>query len=192
MFALLYGITVHEIKSYSAAYKGGESGHSITTWKDSHVHDITMAETENIWKINNLGQPNREMLVSAMSTGNNRDMMTSEWLERFFELCDQSPSSDFTRVPADKQIEIYERYIASIGTEKWESEPVDIARFGRLWNSLYPHCRYGQECRIPGSCSTCADIDRWRRTSTDEIIHKMCQEAHHIHRGGLFLLERKQ
>jgi hypothetical protein len=152
-----------------------------------------MAQTESIWNKNNLGPPITDILVSAMSPGNHRDLMCTQWLEEFFELCDHSPNSDFTRVPADEQREIYERYTVAMGTEEWEfTQPINSIHFGQLWNTLYPYCRYGQECRIPGSCSTCADIDRWRRTSSDDIIHQMCKEAHHLHRGGLFLLERKQ
>ncbi len=79
----------------------------IRKWGDSYIHDLTMAQSEKIRKENNLGQPDREMLISAMSPASNRDLMTTIWLEELFELCDHSPNCDFTRVPANQQNEIY-------------------------------------------------------------------------------------
>ena len=50
-----------------------------------------------------------------------------------------------------------------------------------LWYYLYT-----------GTCDTCYEIDTQRRSSPDVETQEQLKRAHHLHRGGLFNLERLQ
>ena len=41
-----------------------------------------------------------------------------------------------------------------------------------------------------GTCDTCYEIDTLRRSSPDLETQEQLKRAHHLHRGGLFNLER--
>jgi len=41
-----------------------------------------------------------------------------------------------------------------------------------------------------GTCDTCYEIDTLRRSSPDSETQEQLKRAHHLHRGGLFNLER--
>ena len=43
-----------------------------------------------------------------------------------------------------------------------------------------------------GTCDTCYEIDTQRRSSPDLETQEQLKRAHHLHRGGLFNLERLQ
>ena len=69
---------------------------------------------------------------------------------------------------------------------------VGYQRFTQLWNILFPRSRLRSWIDIPGKCDTCLEIDRLRRESKDRNIQLALKKAHHLHRGGLFMLERKR
>ena len=45
-------------------------------------------------------------------------------------------------------------------------------------------------CFRTGTCDTCYEIDTLRRSSPDLETQEQLKRAHHLHRGGLFNLER--
>lgn len=69
---------------------------------------------------------------------------------------------------------------------------VDIKTFGALWNVLFPKSLIRKQKDIPGTCKTCYAIEQGRKTSEDAEVQAMFREAHALHRGGCFMLERDQ
>jgi len=69
---------------------------------------------------------------------------------------------------------------------------VSLNRFYELWDSLYPLSINRSWVSIPGKCNICYYIDQMRRTSTSLDVQKALQQAHLLHRGGLFMLERQE
>jgi hypothetical protein len=46
---------------------------------------------------------------------------------------------------------------------------------------------------VLGKCDFCARLDKLRKKATEEsdgMIQEYCHDAHALHRGGLFMLER--
>jgi len=69
---------------------------------------------------------------------------------------------------------------------------VALNRFYELWDGLYPLSINRSWVSIPGKCKICYYIDQMRRTSTSVSVQKALQHAHLLHRGGLFMLERRE
>lgn len=111
------------------------------------------------------------------------------WLEEYFETYgDFSPNKDEIKLAITRKKEIYELY-----RKNMQSRPaVSPQKFYTIWNALFPRCVSRPWCDIPGKCETCADIDRMRRESTDPDVQRSLRDAHLLHRGGLFMLERNE
>jgi hypothetical protein len=45
---------------------------------------------------------------------------------------------------------------------------------------------------IPGKCETCAYIDQKRRFSTSSQVQEHLKQAFLLHRGGMFMAERRE
>lgn len=69
---------------------------------------------------------------------------------------------------------------------------VNIKTFGALWNVLFPKCLIRKQKDIPGTCKTCYAIEQGRKTSEDAEVQAKLKDAHFLHRGGCFMLERDQ
>jgi hypothetical protein len=46
--------------------------------------------------------------------------------------------------------------------------------------------------QVPGKCKICGEIDRIRKTKHHLVYQTACKEAHQLHRGGMFMLERQK
>ena len=57
-----------------------------------------------------------------------------------------------------------------------------------LQSLVYDHEVYHYD--TTGTCDTCYEIDTLRRSSPDSETQEQLKRAHHLHRGGLFNLER--
>jgi hypothetical protein len=55
---------------------------------------------------------------------------------------------------------------------------------------LFFICSSAEQLLFLGKCDTCFAIDDMRRTCQDETTLCKLRDAHHLHRGGLFMLER--
>ena len=73
--------------------------------------------------------------------------------------------------------------------------PLSLWAFEEVWRVQFPHCLLRPFCSVIGKCEVCARIDKLRRKATEESdlrIQEACQDAHDLHRGGMFMLERSQ
>jgi len=115
------------------------------------------------------------------------------WLEHYFETYgDQAPNRDETHLMIMQKTDLYNLYKHEMDTSNPPRPIVSKTRFNSLWNVLFPKCRCRPWCDIPGKCDICYEIDRLRRTEEDSIVQEKLKEAHHMHRGGMFMLERHE
>ena len=113
-----------------------------------------------------------------------------KWLERYFELYgDDIPNADEVMIQVMLKKSVYELYVKHM-KQQGDRETIDLPRFYTIWNVLFPKHRKRPYCDIPGSCDTCYQIDRLRRQENDTHTVQMLKDAHLMHRGGLFMLER--
>lgn len=112
------------------------------------------------------------------------------WLEQYFQdNGDHIPNSDETRVNVLVR-DLYQSYQRSCEYKKLRF--VGYPTFSNNWKYFFPNCTRRPYVDIPGKCSTCFEIDRLRKTVESEEVQKLLAEAHYLHRGGLFMLERKE
>ena len=110
---------------------------------------------------------------------------------RYFDTFgDKSPTcEDEIKVSVSMKKDVWETYMRQL--EKSDKK-VSLPRFYELWDSLYPLSINRPWVNIPGKCSICYYIDQMRRKSTSVSVQKALQQAHLLHRGGLFMLERRE
>ena len=113
------------------------------------------------------------------------------WLEEYFlKYGDSAPNRDETHLLIMHKSDIYKRYVHELETSFPPRKFVSYSRFIALWNVLFPKYINRPWCDIPGKCDICYEIDKQRRTIEESIVQEKLKEAHHLHRGGLFMLER--
>jgi hypothetical protein len=115
----------------------------------------------------------------------------SIWLLEYFEKYgDKSPNGEETKLHLMKKNDVYYQYTHEFNLKK--RPIVSETKFINLWNVLYPQYCMRQYCDIPGKCETCYEIDRLRRITDESVVQEKLREAHHLHRGGMFMLERNE
>ena len=113
------------------------------------------------------------------------------WLERYFATYgDIAPNKDEIKLAICRKKEIFDVYVKDMETGRRST--VEQHTFYEIWNALFPRAVSRPWCDIPGKCNTCYEIDRMRRESTDPNVQERLKEAHLMHRGGLFMLERNE
>jgi hypothetical protein len=119
--------------------------------------------------------------------------LCSLWLENYFEKYgDSAPNRDEVHLLIMQRKDLYKRYVHELSSASLPQNTVSESRFLQLWDVLFPKCINRPWCDIPGKCDICYEIDRLRRTSEDSIVQKHLKDAHHLHRGGMFMLERNE
>jgi hypothetical protein len=115
------------------------------------------------------------------------------WLENFFsKYGDCAPNRDEIHLLIMQKKELYDQYVDDFTSSKRNEQIVSYSRFNELWNVLFPRAISRPWCSIPGKCNTCAEIDRKRRESRESHVQECLRDAHHLHRGGMFMLERQE
>ena len=105
-----------------------------------------------------------------------------EWLRNYFDVYgDDSPNSEETLVQIMLKGDLYKHYLIDMKGQPIVSEP----RFGELWNDLFLHCQHRSYC-------VCYEIDKQRRATSDRHQARMLKDAHLLHRGGMFMIERER
>lgn len=131
------------------------------------------------------------MVRAALTPLAEKQQYCQLWLEEYFNICgDNVPNEDEIRISISEKKDVYEKYKSDF--DKASIATVDEKTFGNLWNVLFPNCVIRTYVDIPGKCSTCYHIDRLRREVSDEKVQRKLSEAHHLHRGGLFMRERQE
>eukprot|EP01031_Cornospumella_fuschlensis_P032420 gene32420-39203_t len=114
------------------------------------------------------------------------------WMrDAFYTYGDHAPNENgiiFLNFPSKKSVhDDYKKYC------KQTSIPaVDYKNFVGLWQTLFPKCVLRSFVSIPGKCDTCYEINRQRTECRDSRMQTYLKQAHELHRGGLFMLERKE
>lgn len=103
---------------------------------------------------------------------------------------DYSPNSEARRVDVYDKSELFRIYEEKFGNENNAMATVSYAKFCEMWNYIFPKYHTADFCNIPGKCWVCYEIDCLRQSTDDSVVLKKCQEAHQLHRGGMFALER--
>jgi hypothetical protein len=131
------------------------------------------------------------MVRAALSPLAESQRLCEEWLRVYFEVHgDSLPDELETSVQVMLKKDLYQTYEAKM---KADARPVvDISKFCELWRVFFPRVRLRPHCDIPGKCWLCARIDKLRRDENDEHTARMLRDAHTLHRGGLFHLEREE
>ena len=107
-------------------------------------------------------------------------------ISNYLETTVQNKDEVMIQVMLKKQVhEHYQKHMMSQSRAY-----VGLERFYDIWNVLYSKHRLRPYCDIPGSCDTCYEIDRLRRQEKDTHTAQMLKDAHLMHRGGMFMLER--
>jgi hypothetical protein len=115
------------------------------------------------------------------------------WLENYFQkYADSAPNKDEIHLLIMQKKDLYERYRAEYLACNRSEELVSYPRFIELWNVIFPKAVTRPWCSIPGKCNVCGEIDRLRRVSQDNYVQQCLRDAHHLHRGGMFMLERQE
>jgi hypothetical protein len=84
--------------------------------------------------------------------------------------------------------QVYDQYQKHMAAQ--HREFVGLERFYEIWKVIYPKNRQRPYCDIPSSCDTCYEIDRLRRQENSTYTAQMLKNAHLMHRGRMFMLER--
>lgn len=114
------------------------------------------------------------------------------WMEDFFKTYgDAVPNADEIRLPIMTKKDVFDKYEHHFKSIVPPLPTVDYSRFINLWNAQFPNARKRPWCEIPGKCDTCYRIDKLRKTADDSITLKKLQDAHLMHRGGMFMKQRK-
>lgn len=113
-------------------------------------------------------------------------------MSEYFDMCDVSPNSEFTRVNAMVKKEIYSQYCKEQSSLDPDTAIVTESMFNQLWSVVYPYCVQRVHCNIPGKCEICGTIDKLRRSSSARVTLLYLKKAHYLHRGGMFMMERKR
>ena len=128
---------------------------------------------------------------------NDSSLFAVVWLKDYFDLCDKSPDSDKTFVNVAEKSDVYNMYVGELSSMNGHLDCVEAnilakGHFLRLWNVLFPRCIRRPNCDIPGKCGTCYEIDKIRRETDSKKVKQLCKQAHALHRGGMFMKERKR
>lgn len=119
--------------------------------------------------------------------------MLSIWLEEFFlTFGDHAPNDETISLSLVHKKNAYQQYV----TEMSESIPkrpyVSLPRFIAVWNVTFPNCKCRTFVDVPGKCDICYEIDRQRKACPDAHTQRKLTEAHNMHRGGMFMKERRE
>jgi len=116
------------------------------------------------------------------------------WLNWFFKTFgDKMPNFDEIRLSLMGKTEVYEHYKKDSISDRGEHyQLVSYSMFVSLWNICFPHCVIRPFCDIPGKCDICFEIDKMRQATDTTIVQEHLRQAHLLHRGGMFMLERKR
>ena len=115
------------------------------------------------------------------------------WMENYFDTYgDKAPNRDEIHLLIMQKADVYKLYAHEFQNSSPPRKVISYSRFLGLWNALFPKCINRPWCDIPGKCDICYEIDKQRRTSEDAVVQEKLREAHHIHRGGMIMLERQE
>lgn len=131
------------------------------------------------------------MVQAALTPLADRQQMATYWLFDYFtDFGDHAPNSTETSLSVATKKALWVTYrdeMTQLG-----HVCVTYEKFIELWNAIFPHFRTRPWINIPGKCDTCYRIDTMRRQSNSRGVHEALKQCHHLHRGGMFMQERRE
>lgn len=117
------------------------------------------------------------------------------WLDKHFSYYgDVSPTTGQIHLDYCEAKEIYEQYSYDMKItyphQVFNSVAVDYTTFLKNWNSIFPHVSIRAYKQVSGKCKICFFITEGRKGSKTRTQLKAFQEAHQLHKMGMFMLER--
>jgi len=194
-----------------------ECTHSYTY---SETHSIYSANVPDFGEFNNFYYSNvyfcltnlyftdLDMLTASMIPNRDKDIMAAQWLEdRFLKYGDHSPNSSNHFLSETFKVDVFRMY--EVEQLHYGLPVMDSSNFNSLWNALYPKYlvrpwlnvpgkfffNYNLfnffKNNVPGKCNICYQIDQRRKKGGSKVVMEALKQCHHMHRGGMFMLERK-
>lgn len=131
------------------------------------------------------------MCRAALTPASDLQRMAVAWLDDYFyKTGDPAPNRDEIHLQIMHNRRVFEQYQRDM--EKQKSEVMNESGFMALWRVLFPKHIRRPWCDVPGKCWVCYEIDQQRKSCEDATTHKYLKQAHHLHRGGMFMLERHE
>lgn len=131
------------------------------------------------------------MITAALTPNGDTKMTAVVWMENYFALAaDKAPNRLQSYLSECSKLDVHRSYTADM--EKRGEKYVDFSTFTNLWNTIYPYVKLRSWVNVMGKCDTCAEIDAQRRQSKNVEQLRALKLLHILHRGGMFMLERKK
>jgi hypothetical protein len=135
------------------------------------------------------------MIRAGLTPLSDKQRTCAHWMQNYFKIYgDSDPGRDEVHLIILSRREVYQHYCRDMASQEaaleYPRDPVSESRFYQLWHALFPLCVDRPWCDIPGKCKLCAEIDRLRRCEVFKVNQKSLKEVHHLHRCGMFMLER--
>jgi len=201
---MVYGFSKYEIDKASEALKNNWESTAIGSqrvWRDDHVHEYTYEETANIFVANstvvdgttNIGAfEDKAMIRAALSPTSEAQIYAKLYITDYVEaFADIAPNSndEYVTAPTKKQVyEDYRKYCA-----EFQLQPIVLTQFYKMWSILFPTLRLRPWKNVVGKCDVCFEIDRMRKSGDcTRCEHEALKQLHHLHRGGMVMIEREQ
>ena len=199
-FAFLYDFTVYEIEIACACLKINPNATSLPpkSYKDKTLHPYVYGESHIIFshnlaheQFNSGDRPfDDNMISNSLLPANDSDINLSLWLEDcFLSYGDSASNRNVSFVASTFKKDIWELYNKEM--KRLQKKPVDESRFNEVWLACYPNFLVRPYANVVGKCDTCYKIDYQRRSATDKQTKEALRQAHLMHRGGMFMLERR-
>jgi hypothetical protein len=131
------------------------------------------------------------MIVAALCPHSDDQIKATTWIEEYFELfADKSPDSEEVQLAICFKKDVWRLYRKS---RKQANEGfISYSLFVDLWNSLFPNYLIRPWLDVPGKCEVCYEIDTASRSTSDKAVQEALRQCHHMHRGGMFMQERRR
>jgi hypothetical protein len=136
------------------------------------------------------------MTIAAMTRNNGLHLRTVEWLSQyFFEHADSEPNRWEMRLDLCEKKDVWNYYMHEMQNSfAFLGSPthLDYTTFVSIWNNVFPWVKIRVYKQVSGKCWVCYWINELRKTSEDQSILLAAKKLHQLHRGGLYMLERKR
>ena len=206
-FAHAYGFSKRDIEDCSKALKTNPKATSIDPRKysDSHLHNYSHDDAEDILMANLPFACKRVLLCicltssvsgedhirAAKTPSSSSQMHAVMWLnEHFKHYADHMPNEEKAYVGVYYKADLFNKYKDDM--ESFGVDPVKKPLFYSLWRDIFPEKLLRRKCNILGKCHLCSRIQTLRSQSKNRVTDEALRQAHFLHRGGLFMLEREQ
>lgn len=140
------------------------------------------------------------MTQAAMTRNNILHQRTIDWLgDHFFEHSDSEPNRLEVHVDLCDKADIYKIYKNEMkafysfdNNNKHDELYLNYSTFINIWNNVFPWVKIRVYKAVSGKCWVCYWINDIRKQSEDSAVLRAAKRLHQLHRGGLYMLERKR